>query len=169
MKRKCTLPHAGGSRMKAHVVDQSAAATPVAIKQPVLQRFYPQLLTLRHYLLSVLPISSKNRRRKLAQLGRPIAANNAPSACGSDVELGQLLDSTVIGGFETPKSEDSEHGVRERDRDIEIFTQQLSPAFTGGTFKSGYFLQSGVSDTQQPFVTYESTGKDTERRRLWTL
>ncbi|KAF3038844.1 hypothetical protein E8E12_007738 [Didymella heteroderae] len=143
MKRKCTS-HAGGPRKKAHPVDQSASATPAAIEQPVLQRFYPRLLTLRHYLLSVLPKSSRNRRRKLAHLGRPIASNNATSICEPDVELGRLLDSTVIGQCETAKIDGQEQLTKERVRDIETFTQQLSPAITGGTFQPGYFKQAEV-------------------------
>lgn len=158
MKRKCT-PHAGGPRKKAHLVDQSASATPAPIEQPVLQRFYPRLLTLRFYLLSVLPKSSKNRRRKLAQLGRPIAGKEATSTCVPDSELGQLLDSTVIGEHLTTKINDGDQLTRERNKDIETFTQQLSPAVSGGTFNPGYFLQSEVCLTQQHifrFCNYSS-------------
>ncbi|KAF2630853.1 hypothetical protein BU25DRAFT_249279 [Macroventuria anomochaeta] len=145
MKRKCTS-HAGGPRKKAHVVDQSASATPPAIEQPVLQRFYPRLLTLRHYLMSVLPKSSKNRRRKLARLGRPMATKKATSICEPNMKLGQLLDSTVIGEHRTTEINDEEQPTKECNKDIEIFTQQLSPAITGATFKPGYFLQSEIVD-----------------------
>ena len=151
MKRKCTS-HAGGSRKKAHLVDQSASATPAAIEQPVLQRFYPRLLTLRHYLLSVLPKSSRNRRRKLAQLGRPITTSEAISPCEPDVELRQLLDSTVIGERKTAKIDGEEQLTKERIRDIETFTQQLSPAITGGTFEPGYFKQAEVGLAQRHVV-----------------
>lgn len=169
MKRKCTASHAGGPRKKAQLVDQSANATPPSIEQPVLQRFYPQLLTLRHYLLSVLPKSSKNRRRKLAQLGRPIAAKDAPSACALDIELGHLLDSTVIGKHEIGKIENEEELTRERVKDIEIFTQQLSPALTESTFKPGYFLQSGVGHKQQYLFIDKRMRTGTKIHRLWTL
>ncbi|KAF1929540.1 uncharacterized protein M421DRAFT_4010 [Didymella exigua CBS 183.55] len=145
MKRKRT-PHAGGPRKKAHPVDQSASATPAAIEQPVLQRFYPRLLTLRHYLLSVLPKSSRNRHRRLAHLGRPIASNRAASTSEPDGELAQLLDSTVIGECRTAKINDQEQLVRDRIRDIETFTQQLSPAVSGGTFEPGYFKQAEIVD-----------------------
>lgn len=143
MKRKCTS-HAGGPRKKAHLVDQSASATPAAIEQPVLQRFYPRLLTLRHYLLSVLPNSSRNRRRKLSHLGRPVAPNKASATFELDVKLGQLLDSAVIGEREIAKVDGQEQLTKERTRDIETFTQQLSPAITGGTFEPGYFKQAEV-------------------------
>jgi hypothetical protein len=169
MKRKCTSSHSGGPRKKAHLVNQSANATPASIKQPVLQRFYPQLLTLRHYLLSVLPTSSKSRRRKLAQLGRPIAVESTPATCGLDVELGQLLDSTVIGGRATAKKEDEEQLTRERNKDIETFTQRLSPVVTENTFKPGYFLQSGVGHKQQYMMIHKHTQTGAKRYRLWIL
>lgn len=151
MKRKCSSRAAGGPRKKAHLVHQSANATPAAIEQPVLQRFYPRLLTLRHYLLSVLPKSSRNRRRKLAQLGRPVAAKTGPhSTCSpDDIELAQLLDSTVIGDSGTAKVENEEQLTKDRNRDIETFTQQLSPAITASTFKPGYFMQSEVGRPTQ--------------------
>ena len=169
MKRKCTS-HAGGPRKKAHLVDQSARATPSAIEQPVLQRFYPRLLTLRHYLLFVLPKASKNRRRKLAQLGRPIAAKGATSTCDPDSELGHLLDSTVIGGQDTAKVENEAELTRERDRDIETFTQQLSPAITGGTFKPGYFLQAEVGfDTAKCYSIVKGVHAGAKKHRLLTL
>ncbi|UPX18047.1 RNA-directed DNA polymerase [Ascochyta rabiei] len=146
MKRKCTS-HAAGSRKKAHLVDQSASATPTAIQQPVLQHFYPRLLTLRHYLLSQLPNSSKNRRRKLAELGLAAATKTAAaSTCDPDYELGQLLDSTVIGQQSMAKTDNQQQITTERNKDIEAFIQQLSPAITGGTFKPGYLLQSEIVD-----------------------
>lgn len=143
MKRK-RPSRAGGPRKKAHVVDQSTAATLPAIDQPVLRRYYPQLLTLRHYLLSQLPKSSRNRRRKISQLGLQSARSHATPSCDPDTELGQLLDSTVIGGFNTSKTISEDQVTKERNRDIDTFTQQLSPVITGGTFKPGYFLQSEV-------------------------
>jgi hypothetical protein len=169
MKRKRTS-HAGGFRKKAHIIDQSASATPPAIEQPVLQRYYPRLLTLRHYLLSQLPKSSKNRRRNISQLGRPTAtrsatrnatqnktqnesqneSQNTTSKGVSDIELGQLLDSTVIGGgSNTAQTYNQDQIVTERNKDIETFTQQLSSTTAGGTFTPGYFLQSEVGHIMQ--------------------
>jgi len=70
------------------------------------------------------------------------------SPCTPDVELGQLLDSIVIGEHKTTKTKDDEQLARERSRDIETFTQQLSPAIAPGTFRPGQFLQSEVGSTQ---------------------
>jgi hypothetical protein len=55
----------------------------------------------------------------------------------------------VIGGRVTAKKEDEEQLTRERNKDIETFTQRLSPVATENTFKPGYFLQSGVGHKQQ--------------------
>lgn len=143
MKRKC-LSHVGGPRKKAHVVGQSTSATSSAIEQPVLQRFYPRLLTLRRYVLLQLPKSSKNRRRKLAQLGWPTTSKSATSTGDTDIELGQLLDSTVVGEQKTVNIESHAQVAKERNEDVEAFTQQLSPATIGGTLRPGYFLQSEV-------------------------
>lgn len=169
MKRKRTS-RAGGPRKKAHLAGQSANATPAAaIEQPVLQRFYPRLLTLRHYLLSALPKSSRNRRRKLAQLGLPIAPNQAAaSTCSPDVELGQLLDLTVIGEHKTAKVEDEEQLAKERSRDIESFTQQLSPAITGASFRPGSFMQSEVGPKRGFIVIKRIIRAGAKRHRLCT-
>lgn len=75
----------------------------------------------------------------------------------------------MIGEHKTTKLVDEEKLARERNRDIETFTQQLSPAVTGGTFKPGYFLQSGVGHTRQYVIYYKHTRADTEKDRLWTL
>lgn len=41
----------------------------VFVKHPLLRLYYPQVLTLRNYLLSRLPLSSKSRRRRVATAG----------------------------------------------------------------------------------------------------
>lgn len=139
MKRKRGSHVAGRSPKKPKpAVDQSTSATPA---HPVLQRLYPQLLTLRHYLSSRLPRSSKNRRRKISQLGQA----PAHPACDADVELAKLLDTTLVGGaFPNVSVEAPDQVDQDRDRDIAAFTQQLSQVTPGGTFRPGYFLQPEV-------------------------
>ena len=142
MKRKRSA-HVRGRPPKrardADALDQSASATPRAVEHPVLQRLYPNVLSLRHYLLSRLPASSKNRRRRVSQLGKTGHAT-ADATRGVDIELGQLLDSTLVGlplQPPAPKKDES------RDGDLAVFSQQL-PHSAGGTFKPGYFQQSEV-------------------------
>ncbi|KAF2710295.1 hypothetical protein K504DRAFT_481429, partial [Pleomassaria siparia CBS 279.74] len=146
-------------------LNQSVPATTPHVQHPVLQRLYPHVVSLRHYLLSRLPIASKNRRRKLSQLGKPDATAPATSNLLTsltrgvgvdvdidtnidinidiDIELGRLLDSTLVGlstTSPTASPDKSKHG------DIVNFSQQLLKSSTGGTFKPGYFQQSETVD-----------------------
>ncbi|KAH7391761.1 hypothetical protein BKA66DRAFT_26045 [Pyrenochaeta sp. MPI-SDFR-AT-0127] len=146
MKRRRSSHGGGGApkkpRRPLRTLDQSAHATTPGADHPVLQRLYPQVLTLRHYLLSQLPTSAKSRRRRIAQLGLSTAAENGASTHHLDAELGQLLDSALIGSFPGSSTESEEQAARERTRDIDVFTQQRPQGNTGATFKPGYFLQS---------------------------
>jgi hypothetical protein len=60
----------------------------------------------------------------------------------------------VIGERETTKVDVEERLTKERIRDIETFTQQLSPAITGGTFEPGYFKQAEVGLAQRHIVEF---------------
>lgn len=125
--------------------DQSAFATPPAVKQPVLQRLYPNVYTLRHYLLSKLPDSSRSRRRRITQLGLPNPSHDATNARGVvDAELGKLLDSTLVGLCPKASSTTRDEAEIAINKDIGHFSQQLPVCATGSTFKPGYFLQSEV-------------------------
>ncbi|KAI1382064.1 hypothetical protein F4677DRAFT_13815 [Hypoxylon crocopeplum] len=76
---------------------------PLQAQHAVLNRFYPQVLTLRNYVLSRLPSTSKVRRKKVTAVGRVAKAPGLPI---SDVErsLGALLDSTLIGIPKEPET-----------------------------------------------------------------
>lgn len=157
MKRKSGSCSGGGDRKKARHADpvnQSDTATTSGPDHPVLQRLYPQVVTLRQYLLSQLPKSSKNRRRNIAQIRVTAPAEIDASTNDADTGLAQLLDSVLVGlpsaiGYNTSPQADA---VKERDREIECFTQQRSQNTSGGTFKPGYFMQYEVSTVaQSPF------------------
>ncbi|KAL1879940.1 hypothetical protein VTK73DRAFT_6636 [Phialemonium thermophilum] len=69
------------------------------VEHALLTQLYPCLKTLRGYLLSKLPASSRIRRRKIASIGRQ---NRPPSKSGSplpEIEqaVAHLLDTTLIG------------------------------------------------------------------------
>jgi hypothetical protein len=145
MKRQLNSHTGAGPRKKAkRAAKPSAASTPIGPDHPVLQRLYPKVLTLRNYLLSRLPKSSKNRRRRLSQLGLGTPAQDDTSTRDVDIRLGQLLDSTLIGCFSPVAPRDFAQELKERDRDIENFTQQRSQNTSAGTFQPDYFLQSEV-------------------------
>ncbi|KAF2259198.1 hypothetical protein CC78DRAFT_525270, partial [Lojkania enalia] len=150
MKRKRSA-HAGGRPPKrTRDADQSAIATPTPVDHPVLQRLYPEILSLRHYLLARLPSSSKNRRRKISQFGVSSSpGQDATATCSShvdsdgvDVELGRLLDSTLVGVSPKATTTRADDPAKEaREKDIQTFSQQLSDHSTGCTFQPGGFLQ----------------------------
>jgi hypothetical protein len=144
MKRKCATHASGGSREKVRRADPAGAA-PSRPDHPVLRRLYPQVHTLRQHLLSRLPKSSKGRRRRIAQLGLTTPAQDENATTHDiDVQVGQLLDSTLVGCFPDAQPKNIEDEAKERDREFEHFTQQRSQSVSGGTFKSGYIRQSEV-------------------------
>jgi hypothetical protein len=154
MKRKLGSRITGGARKKARRADhvnQSDTATTSGPDHPVLRRLYPQVLTLRHYLVSQLPKCSKHRRRRISQLGLALPDQNHALANDADTGLAQLLDSTLVGLSSDAGTESSTHvhAEKERDREIEHFTQQRSQSTSGGTFKPGYSMQCEVGTTLQ--------------------
>lgn len=109
------------------------------LDHPILHYLYPQVLSLRHYLLSRLPVASKTRRRKISQLG--LLLSNATELPRVDFELGQLLDSTQVGLPAKALATDRDEA---RDVDIVSFSQQQLNSTAGATFKPGYFQQGEV-------------------------
>ncbi|KAI0890081.1 uncharacterized protein GGS22DRAFT_8107 [Annulohypoxylon maeteangense] len=71
-------------------------SVPVQAQHAVLNQFYPHVLTLRNYVLSKLPTTSRLRRKKVAAVG---IIKKASDSAPSDVErsLGSLLDGTLVG------------------------------------------------------------------------
>ncbi|KAH7072960.1 hypothetical protein BKA63DRAFT_54667 [Paraphoma chrysanthemicola] len=148
MKRKRDSHASGAPHKKARRADpvgQSANATPTSTDHPVLRRLYPEVWTLRHYLLSQLPRSSKNRRRRLCQLGLTPPAGDGEPTSDIDRELGQLLDSTLIGCSSDASSGPAAQTEEDREREIKSFTQQRSQSTSGATYEPGYFRQSEQS------------------------
>lgn len=101
-----------------------------SILQPshaLLQKYYPQVVSLRQYLASRL---SKKRRRRLQQYGRE---NGEEAVC-------QLLDTTLVGAFGHVQIDDSSF----IEEDLTIYTQQRtqSDSFIGLT--PGSFQQPEV-------------------------
>lgn len=145
MKRKRSTHACVGSRKKPkHASDQSLSATPPSTTHPVLQRLYPQVLTLRHHLLSRLPASSKSRHRKISQLGHAATPQDPNPTHALDTDLAELLDSALVGSLASAEPDTQAQLNQERDQDIETFTQQRSQGTPGDTFKPGYHRQSEV-------------------------
>ncbi|KAI1518837.1 telomerase reverse transcriptase [Pyrenophora tritici-repentis] len=140
MKRKRSDHASVGSRK----LPKHASATPPSATHPVLQRLYPQVLTLRCYLLSRLPKSSKSRHRKISQLGRASTAQDPTPIHPLDTDLADLLDSALVGSLAGAEPEKQAQVNQERDQDIDAFTQQRSQGTPGGTYKPGHHKQSEI-------------------------
>jgi telomerase reverse transcriptase len=107
---------------------------------PVLARYYPKVQTLREYMLSVLPDSSRSRRRKIASLRYESnddvielkSARDKDQGQSDESKLAHLLDSTLVGVGDVTGSESVC-----RSKDFELFSQQLSSTIAsslgGGT------------------------------------
>ncbi|PBP22858.1 putative telomerase reverse transcriptase protein [Diplocarpon rosae] len=69
----------------------SSHGTEPLVKQALLAKYYPQVMTLREYLVSKLPSTSKIRRKKIRSVGR------RPEDKESEQQLSRFLDQTLIG------------------------------------------------------------------------
>ncbi|ORY65812.1 uncharacterized protein BCR38DRAFT_166695 [Pseudomassariella vexata] len=89
-------------RKKAHLSPEHTKTS--RVKHAILSLYYPEILTLRQYVLLKLPESSRIRRRKICALGTQ--SSSSAGAEISDVErcVGQLLDTTLVGLVEEIKS-----------------------------------------------------------------
>ena len=136
-KRKRSRPSGQDSKRAKIEIENTTS-----VKHPALGLYYRSILTLRDYLLSRLPTTSKSRRRKLLSTfsGRPdIQCSNAESSMLSDEKqcLHQLLNSTLVCTIdEQPPRPTS------RLKDFEVFSQHLS--LTAGSNTSG--STSSLSD-----------------------
>lgn len=128
-KRKRHRPHKLDEGSRKRVCDDTNKPTPIAASHPTLSLYYPQILTLRNYVLSRLPASSKSRRRKVASIETQVSARSTVVDCvrpsqGSDYDdetnLAKLLDRTLV--CLTP------HGSRlawkTREKDFQAFSQK---------------------------------------------
>lgn len=74
-------------------------------RHPVISLYYPQVLTLRQYLLQQLPLTSKSRRRRILSLKAPVAQPVAADKSDGDHRqheepaqiIANLLDTTLVG------------------------------------------------------------------------
>lgn len=109
----CLTSRASGFRP----IKAQANGEPIPHAHPVISLYYPQVLTLRQYLLQQLPSSSKLRRRRIRSF--KAAAGAAAEDKNATDQLANLLDTTLVGA---PK--ESVPAVdRSRHRSFAAFTQ----------------------------------------------
>ncbi len=139
-KRKRTGASEGtsvsSSPKKRIKLDEHDLPNPKLNQHPTLALYFGQILTLRDFLLSRLPNSSKARRRRIDSIGKSSRAQSdweRPSRCnhgglakwidkGDTSDLANLLDRTrvcMIDGSPVGSHES-------RAKDFEIFSQQVS-------------------------------------------
>ena len=93
-KRLKTQSHPIGRH--GHCPSDIAVAATATAQHAVLNQLYPRVCSLRGYILSRLPPTSRIRRRKVAAVGR---AEGSPAPAISEVErsLAALLDDALVG------------------------------------------------------------------------
>jgi telomerase reverse transcriptase len=103
------------------------------IKHALLAQYYPQVLSLREYLLSKLPTASKVRRKKILFAGRRSDSKQ------SDKNLARFLDETLIGVCDG-------HGISHQDRwrQWTAFSQKADESAFANLSGVGVYSQSEV-------------------------
>ncbi|KAI4739019.1 hypothetical protein E4T50_10510 [Aureobasidium sp. EXF-12298] len=116
MKRK------RGNRIESGVVKRTKISNDVVNRNPrhipsILRLYYPQVLTLREYLLQA--NTSKNKRRQIQNHGNDAARNSQET----DAELAALLDTVLVGCHDVKKEE---HNIIDYHNELSIFSSQVS-------------------------------------------
>lgn len=137
-KRKRHRPHKSDEGSRKRVCDRTNRPTPVAASHPTLSLYYSQILTLRDFVLSRLPASSKSRRRKVAGIKEQISAPSpgvasvgprhqecpqSSEGCNEDEDetlLAKLLDSTLV--CVSPR--EPQLVLQSREKDFQAFSQK---------------------------------------------
>lgn len=72
------------------------------VSHPLLSRLFPHLQTLRDYVLSRLPASSRLRRKKIASVG--LQSESKVSVTDIELAVARLLDATVVACSPQPEA-----------------------------------------------------------------
>ncbi|KAH8884463.1 hypothetical protein GQ53DRAFT_697644, partial [Thozetella sp. PMI_491] len=88
----------GGPSHRAKRAREGRTQRADSVSHGVLAQYYPGIQTLRDYVLSKLPSSSRLRRKKIAAVGRTADLSEGPPA-ESRLALGRLLDTTIVVDF----------------------------------------------------------------------
>ena len=101
----------------------------------VLSQCYPRLLSLRHFLISQLPRSSRLRKKKILE-----SALTAGSS--------SFLDTTLVGVLTEPNS--ATDGARTRDFDVFTQSQKIDSSASGSTPTEAHIKQVSKQDFAVP-------------------
>jgi telomerase reverse transcriptase len=90
-KRKRPRPnHRVHGAQKRQKISERSNSQDLVVKEAVLAQFYPQVLSLRDFLISKLPANSKVRRKKILSVGKKPDSE-------ADQKLSKHLDQTLVG------------------------------------------------------------------------
>ncbi|EPE28186.1 hypothetical protein GLAREA_04977 [Glarea lozoyensis ATCC 20868] len=125
-------------RQKISNPTKTIASRDSVVKQALLSQFYPEVLTLREYLLSRLPTTSKIRRKKVLYVGTV----KDSEACANS-SLSTFLDRTLVGAT---KSKDAKR--EDRWRHWAAFSQRVDDSISTliDLNSIGKFSQSDIVD-----------------------
>ncbi|OIW34484.1 hypothetical protein CONLIGDRAFT_587925, partial [Coniochaeta ligniaria NRRL 30616] len=114
-----------------------------SLSHPLLSQLYPHLQTLREYILSRLPASSRLRRKKIASVGLQSEASEKP-VTEVELALARLLDTTVVA-----RSAEREARHDDRWEKWNSFSQKGDESYV--TLADGY---AGASFSQTEIVDF---------------
>jgi hypothetical protein len=135
MKRKRRSHHSSEAVKRQRLDDNKQASI-----TPLLQQYYHGVHTLRTYLVSRLPRSSKKRRRRLLHYGLQPIQDESIIVCDATV---QLLDTILVGTAKDIPTQELE----QLDQDISVFTQQVSESDVSISPSAGHLKQSEVGSS----------------------
>lgn len=133
-KRKRTGALVASSSKRVKRVQESIPPQP-STNHPTLSFYYPQVLSLRHFLISKLPKAARSRRRKIAHLGRRLPTSSSPNdrppasdlsfnvRSTADAASSHLLDSVLVCAAVNTLPEPSQST---RAREFDLFSQQVT-------------------------------------------
>jgi telomerase reverse transcriptase len=135
-KRTRSRPnHGTGGDQKRQKISEASNRKDSVVKEALLAQFYPQVFSLRGYLISKLPPASKIRRRKILSVGK-----KTDSEAGQ--KLSQFLDQTLVG-----VSKHQRDSQEERWRQWTTFSQKADDSTSFANLSgAGLFSQSEVSN-----------------------
>lgn len=90
-KRKRSRPnHRAEGDQKRQKISETSSSKESVVKEALLAQFYPQVISLRAFLILKLPPSSKVRRKKILSVGKTPDSE-------ADQKLSKFLDQTLVG------------------------------------------------------------------------
>jgi hypothetical protein len=149
MKRKRKAPRVDRVEKRQKMNGDGNGQHPWAL----LRQYYPNVGTLRHYLISRLRRTSKNRAKRVLQYGVDDHFGSFREVRSeAEKEVIRLLDGVAVGTFSRARQDDVEPDL---DKDIGIFTQQVSDSISSIGPTQGALKQNEVGRLQNSFHLHD--------------